>query len=105
MSAEKAAWSPRLVVSRPAGDRSGRVVAVEPGVAQVRTRRGTIRASFGAALLGLMVRDPEAAPRVGDRVRLRTWADGPVTIERVVARVAVAPEEQAAQKEQGEADA
>ena len=93
VSAEKAAWSPRLVVSRPVGERTGRVLSVEPGVVQVRTRRSVTRASFGSSLLARMAQDPEAAPRVGDRVRLRTWADGRVTVERVVARVAGPPEE------------
>jgi ribosome biogenesis GTPase len=93
VSAEKAAWSPRLVVSRPVGERSGRILSVEAGVVQVRTRRSVIRASFGSGLLARMAQDPDAAPRVGDRVRLRAWADGPVTVERVVARVAGTPEE------------
>ena len=94
VSAEKAAWSPRLVVSRPVGERTGRVLSVESGVVQVRTRRSVIRASFGSGLLARMAQHPDAAPRVGDRVRLRTWADGPVTVERVIARVAGPPDEQ-----------
>ena len=57
---------------------------------QVVSRRRRFRASFGSALLAEICRDPAAAPRVGDRVQLRSWADGPVTVERVLAR-AVAP--------------
>src|SRR5688572_28061255 len=86
VSAEKAAWTPRLVVSRPAGERTGRVVAVEVGVVHVVSRRRRLRATVGSVLLAEMARDPESAPRVGDRVRLRCWADGPVTVERVLAR-------------------
>jgi ribosome biogenesis GTPase / thiamine phosphate phosphatase len=86
VSAEKAAWTPRLVVSRPVGERTGRVVAVEVGVVQVVSRRRRLRASLGSALLQEMAKDATAAPRVGDRVQLRSWADGPVTVERVLAR-------------------
>jgi hypothetical protein len=86
VSAEKAAWTPRLVVSRPAGDRTGRVVAVEVGVVHVVSRRRRVRATMGARLLQDVARDPAAAPRVGDRVQLRAWADGPVTVERVLVR-------------------
>ena len=86
MSAEKAARSPRLVVSRPVGERTGRVLSVEAGLVLVRTRRGTVRASLGAALLSRMAQDAATAPCPGDRVLLRTWTDGPVTVERVLAR-------------------
>ena len=68
------------------GERTGRVVRVECGLVLVSTRSGVVRATVGADLLGRMASDPLAAPRVGDRVRLRTWPDGPVTVERVVAR-------------------
>ena len=88
VGAESAGWTPRLVVSRPAGERTGRVVAVEPGVVHVVTRGRAHRATLGAQLLAAMAGDPEAAPRVGDRVQLRFWADGPVTVERVLARAA-----------------
>jgi hypothetical protein len=62
------------------------VVHVECGLVLVSTRSGVVRATVGPDLLGRMACHPDAAPRVGDRVRLRTWADGPVTVERVVAR-------------------
>jgi ribosome biogenesis GTPase len=68
------------------GERTGRVLAVVEGVVTVGTRRSTVRATLGAGLLARMATDLGAAPRVGDRVRLRTWADGPVTVERVLAR-------------------
>ena len=86
MSAEKAGWTPRLVVSRPVGERAGRVVAAEVGVVTVISRRQRLRATLGAALLEAIAQDGDAAPRVGDRVQLRTWSDGPVTVERILAR-------------------
>jgi ribosome biogenesis GTPase len=90
VSAEKAGWTPRLVVSRPVGDRTGRVIAVESGVVIVVSRRRRLRATLGSALLREIAQDSGATPEVGDRVQLRSWADGPVTVERVLAR-AVAP--------------
>jgi ribosome biogenesis GTPase len=67
-------------------ERPGRVVLVEEGVATVVTRGRTLRASYGGALLGRIAQDVGATPRPGDRVRLCFWPDGPVTVERVVAR-------------------
>ena len=93
VSADKAAWIPRLVVSRPVGERTGRVVAVEPGVVEVVSGRRRLRASFGAALLAEMAKAPAAAPRVGDRVQLRFWADGPTTAERVLVRAVPSPQD------------
>lgn len=89
--AEQAGWTPRLVVSRPVGERTGRVVAVEVGVVEVACRRQTVRAGVGACLLQQIAQDRDSAPRVGDRVRLRFWVDGPVTVERVVARAVQRP--------------
>jgi hypothetical protein len=45
-----------------------------------------LRASYDGELLALVARDPDAAPRVGDHVRLRCWADGRTTVQRVLAR-------------------
>ena len=86
MSAEEAGWTPRLVAFGPAGDRTGRVVAIEPGVVHVVSRHRRLRATLGSAMLRDIAQDPEAAPRVGDRILLRSWADGPVTVERVLLR-------------------
>ncbi len=80
------------MVSRPAGDRTGRVVAVEVGVVHVVSRRRRVRATLGSGLLQEMARDAGAGPQVGDRVRLRSWADGPVTVEQVLARAVPPPE-------------
>ena len=86
MSADKAEWTPRLAASQPVGEGAGRVVSVEVGVVTVVSRRRRVRATLGAALLESMAQDPEAGPRVGDRVQLRSWADGPVTVERILVR-------------------
>ena len=77
---------PRLVSAQAAGEASGRVVSVETGVVVVSCRRRRVRATLGADLLALIAADPAETPRVGDRVLLRTWADGPVTVERIVVR-------------------
>lgn len=78
---------PRRTGATPlAGSATGRVVAVEPGVAEVVTRGRLLRASYGGCLLADIARRPEAEPRVGDRVGLTCWADGHVTVDRVVVR-------------------
>lgn len=87
MSAEDAAPGPRLAASGPAGERTGRVVSVGDGFVHVVSKAGPVRASLGSDLLARMAQDASAAPRPGDRVLLRTWCDGPVTVERILARV------------------
>jgi ferric-dicitrate binding protein FerR (iron transport regulator) len=69
-----------------AGERTGRVVSVETGLVQVSCRGRLLRTTLGACMLAEMARTPQAAPRVGDQVRLRTWADGRITLETVLAR-------------------
>jgi ribosome biogenesis GTPase / thiamine phosphate phosphatase len=77
---------PRLVAAQVAGEGSGRVLSVEAGVVAVSYRGRTVRATLGGDLLALMAGDPAEAPEVGDRVLLRTWSEGPVTVERVLDR-------------------
>jgi ribosome biogenesis GTPase len=91
MSGKGGGWSPRVVAAGPAGERPGRVVAVETGVVLVAVRSGTLRATFGAELLAAVARDADSAPRPGDRVRLRCWCDDRVTVEQVVARAVQPP--------------
>jgi hypothetical protein len=83
-----APWRPRIVRSAGgsgiARESSGRVVSVHGGLVVVAVRGRTVRASLGGDLLAAIAADPVSAPRVGDRVRLRTWADGRVTLERVL---------------------
>ncbi len=70
----------------PATERPGRVLTVSTGLVRVRCAGRVLRATVGADLLARIAREPSAAPRTGDRVRLLIWADGRVTVERVVAR-------------------
>ena len=85
-AAERPRWRPRLAAAGPASGRTGQVVAAGDGVLEVAVGLRRLRASYGGDLLALVARDPSAAPRVGDQVRLRCWADGRTTVDRVVAR-------------------
>jgi putative ribosome biogenesis GTPase RsgA len=75
-----------VVAAQVAGDRTGRVVSVRTGLVLVTVRSRVLRATIGAELLAEMARDEAAGPRVGDRVRLRCWADGRTTVEEVLER-------------------
>jgi hypothetical protein len=86
VSDTSAPWNPGDPEDRVAVDATGRVVTVETGVARVRVRGRVVRASYGGVMLALVAQDAQAAPRVGDRVLVRLWADGCRTLERVVAR-------------------
>ncbi len=77
---------PRVVAAQVAGDRTGRVVSVTTGLVRVIVRSRALRATVGADMLAAMCRDEAAGPRVGDRVRLRCWADGRATVEEVLER-------------------
>ena len=81
-----AGTGPRVVAAQVAGDRTGRVVAVRTGLVLVTVRNRVVRTTVGAELLADMARDDSAGPRVGDRVRVRCWADGRTTLEQVVER-------------------
>lgn len=45
-----------------------------------------VRAGWGAPLLAAVAEDPEACPTTGDRVGLRFWPDGRITVDAVAAR-------------------
>ena len=79
-------WRPRLASAGPVGGRTGHVVVVHGGVLEVEVGLRRLRASYDGDLLAVVARDPGAAPRVGDQVRLRCWADGRTTVQRVLAR-------------------
>ena len=64
----------------------GRVARVDRGVCTVIAESGPVRASFGAAVLDAAATDATAAPCTGDWCLVRTWPDGPVTIEAVLPR-------------------
>lgn len=85
-TSEPPRWRPRLASVSPAGGRSGHVVAVHGGVLEVEVGLRRLRATYDGELLALVAGDSEAAPRVGDQVRLRCWADGRTTVQRVLAR-------------------
>ena len=85
-AAERSHWRPRLAAAGPASGRIGHVVAACDGVIEVAVGVRRLRATYDGDLLALVARDPSAAPRVGDQVRLRCWADGRMTVQRVLAR-------------------
>lgn len=62
----------------------GRVLRADHGVYDLLCRRGRLRVTLGGALLARMARDPQAGPRPGDWCLVRTWPDGPRTLERVL---------------------
>jgi hypothetical protein len=59
----------------------GCVLACDVGVLVVLTDEGTVRASYGAKMLGAIARDRSHVPTAGEWVSLRRWPDGPVTVE------------------------
>ncbi|WFE57034.1 ribosome small subunit-dependent GTPase A [Micromonospora sp. WMMD712] len=69
-----------------AGRRPGRVARVDRGVCTVLDADGPVRATLGAAVLADAARDLTRLPCAGDWVLLRTWPDGPVTVESVLPR-------------------
>ena len=85
-AAERPRWRPRLAAAGPVSGRTGHVVAACDGILEVVVGLRRLRASYDGDRLALVARDPSAAPRVGDHVRLRCWADGRTTVCRVLAR-------------------
>lgn len=73
----------RMALLRP-GQLVGRVSRIDRGVCTVLCADGPVRASLGGSVLVAAARDRSALPRAGDWVRLVTWPDGPVTVERVL---------------------
>jgi hypothetical protein len=66
----------------------GRIMTCDPVGALVLTELGATAATYCASLLLAATRARSAGrlwPRPGDRVALRRWPDGPVTVEGVVA--------------------
>ncbi|GAA2717226.1 ribosome small subunit-dependent GTPase A [Micromonospora olivasterospora] len=73
-------------VRRRTDQRPGRVARVDRGVCTVLDADGPVRATLGAAVLAAAARDLTRLPCAGDWVLLRTWPDGPVTVEAVLPR-------------------
>ena len=66
----------------------GRIMTCDPVGALVLTEIGATAATYCASLLLAVARARSAGrlwPKPGDRVALRRWPDGPVTVEGVVA--------------------
>ena len=66
----------------------GRIMTCDPVGALVLTELGATAATYCATLLLAAARARSAGrlwPKPGDRVALRRWPDGPVTVEGVVA--------------------
>ena len=66
----------------------GRIMTCDPIGALVLTELGATAATYCASLLLAAARARSAGrlwPKPGDRVALRRWPDGPVTVEGVVA--------------------
>ena len=66
----------------------GRIMTCDPAGALVLTEIGATAATYCATLLLAAARARSAGrlwPKPGDRVALRRWPDGPVTVEGVVA--------------------
>jgi ribosome biogenesis GTPase len=66
----------------------GRIMTCDPVGALVLTEIGATAATYCASLLVAAARARSAGrlwPKPGDRVALRRWPDGPVTVEGVVA--------------------
>jgi len=84
-----AGWSDAFATRR---DRLGgdvdaaRVTGVDRGSCTVLTRRGPTRATLGGALLERMAADATRAPCTGDWCAVRSWPDGPVTMEAILPR-------------------
>lgn len=86
---ERLGWDPSWSEAASAyRDRSrpGRVSRVDRGVCTVLTRTGPVRATLGGDVLDAMAADAADAPTTGDWCLLRSWSDGPVTIEVVLPR-------------------
>jgi ribosome biogenesis GTPase len=64
----------------------GRVVRTDRSGADVLAADGPVRGTWGADLMTSAATDPVAAPTTGDFVWVQHWADGRITVERVLPR-------------------
>lgn len=64
----------------------GRVARVDRGLCTIWASEGPVRASFGSAVLDAIAADPRQTPCTGDWVLVRTWPDGPLTLEVILPR-------------------
>ncbi|MGI8576685.1 MAG: ribosome small subunit-dependent GTPase A [Nocardioidaceae bacterium] len=64
----------------------GRIARVDRGLCTVYTRSGTVRGSIGGDVLDDWAADAMTAPTTGDWCWVRSWCDGPLTIEALLPR-------------------
>jgi ribosome biogenesis GTPase len=81
----------------------GRVVRVDRGQCKTMTASGLVRATLGAPVLEAAGHDPIDAPCTGDWVVLRSWPDGPITVEAVLPRRTLVVRAEAARGSRGQA--
>src|SRR5262249_4603313 len=84
-----AGWSDTLTAQRErVGDDVGaaRVTRVDRGSCTVLAADGVMRVTLGGQVLQRMAADATQAPCTGDWCAVRSWPDGPVTIEAVLPR-------------------
>jgi ribosome biogenesis GTPase len=65
---------------------TGRVLTSDEAGAEVLTRSGRLRATWGGSLLVASARCPDALARRGDAVRLTAWPDDRLTVDAVLMR-------------------
>ena len=68
------------------GFRAARVVGVDRGAIDLVAATGEVRATLGGAALQSIATDPLTSPCSGDWAAVRSWPDGQVTVEAVLAR-------------------
>ena len=84
-----AGWSEALTAQRErVGDdvEAARVTRVDRGSCTVLAADGAMRVTLGGLVLQRMAADATQAPCTGDWCAVRSWPDGPVTIEAVLPR-------------------
>jgi ribosome biogenesis GTPase len=81
----------------------GRVTRVDRGMCKAMTASGPVRATLGAGVLEASGHDPVDGPCTGDWAVLRSWPDGPVTVEAVLPRRTLVVRAEAARGSRGQA--
>jgi ribosome biogenesis GTPase / thiamine phosphate phosphatase len=64
----------------------GRIVRVDRGICKAITVSGPVRATLGSGVLEAVGHDPVDGPCTGDWCVLRSWPDGPITVEAMLPR-------------------
>jgi ribosome biogenesis GTPase / thiamine phosphate phosphatase len=80
-----------------------RIVRVDRGMCKALTDSGPVRATLGAGVLEAVGHDPVNGPCTGDWCVLRSWPDGPVTVEALLPRRTVVIRAEAARGSRGQA--